>query len=273
MAPKFINKLHNQRVLVIGGSSGIGFAVALGAVEHGANVILSSSNQLKLDRAVDRLKSHIESNGLDPRDISAKTCDLSNLDTVDNNVKSLLEFATREGKIDHVVYTAGNAVRTVPIDKVSVQDIAKMAMVRTTSALILAKHLLGYINQSTNSSLTLTGGTMSWRPSPGWSAMIGAGGGVEPLARGLAIDLKPVRVNCAVPGAIHTELFDGISKDRLESVLQTMRKDSVTGTVGTPEEMAEVYLYFMKNTFATGSSVTADGGRLVGDSKDSDIII
>ncbi|KAI5468081.1 dehyrdogenase/reductase domain-containing protein [Mariannaea sp. PMI_226] len=273
MALKFINKLQNQRVLVVGGSTGIGFAVALGALEHGAHVVLSSSNQIKLDRAVDRLKAHVESGGLSLPDISAKTCDLSNPDTIDDNIKSLLEFATQQGKLDHVVYTAGDAIKTVSIDKVNAHDIPKIGMVRTAGVLILAKYLSSYTNQSTNSSLTLTGGTMSWRPSPGWSVLTGVAGGVESLARGLAVDLKPVRVNCAVPGAIHTELFDSIPEERLEAALKNMRRDTITGSVGTPEEMAEVYLYLMKSTFATGSTVTADGGRMVGDSKDADIII
>ncbi|KAH6889748.1 hypothetical protein B0T10DRAFT_571815 [Thelonectria olida] len=273
MAPKFINKLHDKRVLVVGGSTGIGFAVAQGAVEHGAHVILSSSNQTKLDTAITRLKDHLESNGLAPRDIAGKTCDLSNPDTIEDNVKSLLEFATQGGNIDHVVFTAGDPVRTVAIDKVVLPDIAKASTVRITGAIMLAKHLPKYMTPGTNSSLTLTGGTMSWRPGPGWSVLAGTAAGAEPLSRALAIDLKPLRVNCAVPGAIHTELFDNIPKEILPGVLETMKKDTITGTVGTAEQMAEVYLYLMKSTFATGSTVVADGGRMVGDSKGADITI
>ncbi|KAK7422580.1 hypothetical protein QQX98_001604 [Neonectria punicea] len=273
MTLKFINKLYNQRVLILGGSTGIGFAVAEGAVEHGADVIISSSNQVKLDAAVNRLKKHVEDANLPPRQISGKTCDLSNPDTIEENIKSLLEFAVQGGKIDHVVFTAGDAVKTYSLDKVAVEDLPKIGMVRMTAVIILAKHLPGYIAPSSRSSLTLTSGTMSWRPSPGWSVLASLAGGTEPLARGLAIDLKPVRVNCAIPGAIHTELFDSIPKERIEGALESMSRDTITRSVGTPEEMAEVYLYFMKSTYATGTTVTADGGRLVGDSKDADLTI
>ncbi|KAH8685255.1 hypothetical protein BGZ61DRAFT_495486 [Ilyonectria robusta] len=272
MAPKFINKLNNQRVLVLGGSTGIGFAVAEGALEHGADVIISSSNQTKLDNAVNRLKKHMETANLPERRVSGHTCDLSDPKLIDANILRLLDFATKDGKIDHVVYTAGDAVKTYNLEEIVAENIPKLGMVRVTGAMILAKHLGKYINQETSSSFTLTGGSMSWRPSPGWSVLSSIGGGVEALARGLAIDLKPVRVNCAVPGAIHTELFDTIPEDMIDAALGSMKRDTITRTVGTPEEMAEVYLYFMKSTFATGTSVVADGGRLVGDSKDANII-
>lgn len=108
-------------------------------------------------------------------------------------------------------------------------------------------------------------------PSPGWSTFANVLGSVESLARGLAIDLKPVRVNCVIPGAVHTELFDSIPSDHLEATLESMRKETIMHTVGTPEELAEVYLFLMKSTFSTGTTVTADGGRMVGDSKDVNI--
>ncbi|KAF7551124.1 hypothetical protein G7Z17_g5263 [Cylindrodendrum hubeiense] len=271
MAAKFINKLHNQRVLIIGGSTGIGFAVAEGALEHGADVIISSSRQAKVDNAVSRLKKHLETANLPLRQVSGQTCDLSNPDTMEESIKSLLEFATESGKIDHVVYTAGDAIELRRLDTVSAEDVPKVGMVRVTGAIMMAKHLPKYVNESSRSSFSITGGTMSWRPSPGWSVLTSLG--VESLARGLAIDLKPIRVNCAVPGAIHTELFNTIPEERIEAALESMRRDTITHTVGTPEEMAEVYLYFMKSTFATGTTVTADGGRMVGDSKDANITI
>ncbi|KAJ3512679.1 hypothetical protein NM208_g15291 [Fusarium decemcellulare] len=73
----YINKLKDQRVLVVGGSTGIGFAVAEAALEHGADVIVSSSNQTKIDNAVQKLEKHIEAAQLPLRKVSGKACDLS----------------------------------------------------------------------------------------------------------------------------------------------------------------------------------------------------
>lgn len=265
-ALKYLNKLQNQRVLVVGGSTGMGYAAAEAALEYGANVIVSSSNQGKVDKAVGRLQQHLEDAQLPSRQILGKTCDLADPAGIEENIKALLEFATQDGKLDHVVYTAGDALRIQGLG-VSVEDIHQTSMVRFTAAIILAKHLPKYVTPSLNSSYTLTGGTSTWRPNPGWSVVAGLGGAVGGLARGLAIDLKPIRANCVEPGAVHTELFDMFPADQLEAILEDMGKGNVVGTVGTPEQVAEAYLYFMKNTFVTGATVVVDGGRLVGDSK------
>lgn len=265
---KYTNKLQGRRVLVLGGSTGIGFCVAEAAVEHGAFVTISSSNQTKLDKAVSRLQSHAKAVGISPNNISAKSCDLSNEKTLDQNIVDLLEFATKNGKLDHVAFTAGDALVLPKLGDVTVDNLRGIGVVRAYGTIFLAKHLPKYINQSVHSSLTLTGGSASWRPSAAFAILAGAGAGIEGLGRGFAIALKPVRVNTVQPGAVHTELFGSIPEANLQAVLDGFKKESVTGTVGTPEEVAEAYIYCMKDSFATGGVVESNGGRLVGDSKD-----
>lgn len=267
MAPHFINKLQGKRVLIIGGSTGIGFAVAKAAIEYGAQVILSSSNQTKIDNAIQRLKDHVQDAGLAPPMIEGRTCDLAKLEVLEENVKDLFDSATQDGKLDHVVFTAGDFYQLPRIDTVAVEDIARISMVRVTGCIIVAKHLPAYINQTTESSFTVTASTTQWRPMKGWAVLNGAAGGIQPLTRGLAIDLKPVRVNCVTPGFVRTELFDGFPEEARDGMFAAMKADSVTETVGTPEDLAEAYLYLMKSSFATGSTVVVDGGRAIGDSR------
>lgn len=265
---KYTNKLQGKRVLVLGGSTGIGFCVAEAAVEHGAFVTISSSNQTKLDKAVSRLQSHAKAVGVSPDNITAKTCDLSNADALDKNIIDLLEFATQNGKLDHVAFTAGDALILPKLDDVTVDEIRRLSVVRTYGSIFLAKHLPKYIHQSVYSSLTLTGGSASWRPTAAFAILAGAGAGVEGLGRGFAVALKPVRVNTVQPGAVHTELFGSIPEANLPAVLDSFKKESLTGTVGTPGEVAEAYVYCMKDSFTTGGVVESNGGRLVGDLKD-----
>ncbi|KAL7922209.1 hypothetical protein ACQKWADRAFT_108469 [Trichoderma austrokoningii] len=268
-ALKYTNKLQGHRVLVIGGSSGVGFCVAEAALEHGAQVIISSSNQAKLDGALARLREHVKAANLGDAStlVSAKTCDLSNTDKLDTNVVELFEFATKDGKLDHVVYTAGDALRTAGLADITVQDIHATFHVRNTSAIIIAKHLSKYINSRVQSSFTLTGGTNTRRPMPGWSVLASGGGAGEGLTRGLAVDLRPVRCNSVMLGATQTELFGMFPADKLEPILQSFREDTITGTISTPEEAAEAYIYSMKDSYATGSIIETHGGRLVGDSR------
>ncbi|KAH6892887.1 hypothetical protein B0T10DRAFT_400206 [Thelonectria olida] len=268
MVALYVHKLRSHRVLVLGGSSGIGFAVAEAALEHGADVIISSSNAGKIDNALQRLESHIQTAELSPSKVCGKPCDLASMDTLEENIKNLLEFATQDGKLDHVVFTAGDSFIPPSLESVTVEDISKASMVRVTGAIILAKHLPRYINQSTRSSFTVTSSTTDWRPAgTGWSVLKGAAGGVEPMARALAVDLKPIRVNCVTPGFVRTELFDGFPKEALDSMISSMERDSVLGNMGTASELAKAYIYLMKSTFATGSTVVVDGGRMIGDSK------
>ncbi|KAL7896219.1 hypothetical protein HDV63DRAFT_170772 [Trichoderma sp. SZMC 28014] len=268
-ALKYTNKLQGRRVLVFGASSGVGFSVAEAALEHGAQVIISSSNQKKLDGALARLQEHIKAAGLGDASklVSAKTCDLANVEKIDDNIVEMLEFATKDGKLDHVVYTAGDPLLTAKLTDVTVKQIHAAFQVRNTSAIILAKHLSKYINPSVKSSFTLTGGTNTHRPIPGWSVVASGGGAGEGLVRGLAVDLRPVRCNGVMLGAIHTELFGMFPPDQLEPILQKFRAEAITGTVASPEEVAEAYIYSMKDSFATGAIIETHGGRLVGDSR------
>jgi NAD(P)-dependent dehydrogenase (short-subunit alcohol dehydrogenase family) len=264
---KHTNKLQGQRVLVIGGSSGIGFSAAEAALEHGAKVILSSSSQKKLDTAAARLRDHGEANGLTSVDVTTKTCNLTDPLKLEEEIKGLLEFATQDGKLDHVIYTAGDNLNLTPRTEVTVDIFYAAAMVRNTAVVILAKHLSQYINSDIRSSLTLTSGTNGWRPFPNWGLMSGICSFTEGYARGLAVDLKPVRVNCICPGAVFTELLEATPKDQLDGFLGILKTQALTGTVARPDEVAEAYVLSMKSTFLTGQTIHADGGRLVGDSR------
>ncbi|KAK4082298.1 uncharacterized protein Triagg1_2110 [Trichoderma aggressivum f. europaeum] len=266
---KYVNKLQGHRVLLLGGSSGVGFCVAEAALEHGAQVVISSSNQSRLDKAVSRLKEHIKAANLGDADklVSAKTCDLGNPATIEENVVQLLEFATKDGKLDHVVHTAGDALNVGGLADITIEKINAIFQVRNNAAIILAKYLSKYVNQGVKSSYILTGGTITWRPLPNWSVVAAVGGATEALSRGLAVDLRPVRCNCVVLGAVETELLDSVPADQRKALLDSFRKDSITGTVASPQEVAEAYVYLMKDSYATGAVVETTGGRLVGDSK------
>lgn len=104
---------------------------------------------------------------------------------------------------------------------------------------------------------------MSHRPNKGWTLIAAWGSGVEGITRGLAVDLAPTRVNMVSPGAVHTELFNDISEDKLPGVLKGFSDGTLVGEVGTPENLAEAYLYSMRDGFTTGAMISSDGGRLL----------
>jgi NAD(P)-dependent dehydrogenase (short-subunit alcohol dehydrogenase family) len=256
---KFINKLQGKRVLIFGGTSGIGFAVAEGCVEHGSTVIISGSNRAKLEKTVQRLTTSYPN--LNPSQIITEVCDLSNADNLDTNIKSLLFSVTEGGKkkLDHVVFTAGDALSLPSLATLQVGQLQKGGTVRNIAPAIVAKHLLEFQEKSPNSSFTMTSGVNTTLPSPGWSLLAAGGGFVEALTRGFAVDMAPIRVNVVSPGAIKTELFAGIPDQAIEQ----FKVKTLVKRLGRPEDVAEAYLYFMKDGFVTGAQIDSNGGRLL----------
>ena len=259
---KYASKLHGKRILVFGGTSGIGFCVAEACIEAGGTVIISGSRQPKIDKTIERIKSSYP--GCDNQ-IYGHACDLLDEKALEQNLEALFKFASKDGKekIDHVTFSAGDSFSLTPFAETTIESIHKMGIVRFYAAIMMAKVAQKYMNVSPQSSLTMTGGANSTKPGSNWTVLAGWGSGVEGLCRGLAADLKPIRVNCVAPGAVHTELFDSFSQGQLEGMLDHYRKKTTTGTVGRPEDVAESYLYCMKDRFVTGTVLHSNGGMFV----------
>lgn len=255
-------KLAGSRVLILGGSSGIGFAVAAAALDHGAHVIIASSQESKIKLAIERLKAINKSFA---SKIEGYQCNLSSAENMESNIISLFENATQSkaAPINHIVYTAGDAFSMAPIAEVTIPQIHASMTVRLIGPMMLAKHAAAYMNLASASSITFTSGTNVAKPSKGRSAMIGAVSGIEGFTRGLAVDLAPVRVNCVSPGAIRTELFNRFNQEQLDALMTRFANDTLLGEVGKPEDTAEAYVYFMKDRYATGVILETSGGRLL----------
>jgi NAD(P)-dependent dehydrogenase (short-subunit alcohol dehydrogenase family) len=262
------NRLENAHVLVFGGTSGIGFAIASMALSNNARVTISGSRQPKVDDKVALLRSLYPSLPADR--VSGYAVDLSDMEHLEANLQELFEKATNKGqkKIDHIAFSAGDALNLVQVSEISSpEQIAKGFNVRFTAPVFIAKLLLNnkdyYMPDSPHSSFTLTGGVNTKKPIPGWSIVAGSGGAQEGLMRGLAVDMKPIRVNMVEPGAIATELLAGLG----EVGMERFRRFTLTGEVGRPEDAAEAYGWFMRDWFVTGTIAQTNGGRLLVDEK------
>lgn len=260
MATRYNSVLQNAKVLVLGGSSGIGFCVAEHALSLGAKVTISSSRQAKLDKAVERLNASVKDSSAS---LDGQVCDLSDVDNMRSNLEKLLKSVTQTQLLDHIVFTAGDGIKIRPVAELGLGDIQSMGKVRFFGPMLLGGLAGSYMKQAKTSSITFTSGANVAKPGKGWTAVAGYGSGTEGIGRGLAIDLAPIRVNTVSPGAVHTEMFDEIPEERLSSVLESFRKRSLTDSVGTPEELSEAYVYLMRCSFATGSLVEVNGGSLL----------
>lgn len=262
------NRLQDVHVLVFGGTSGIGYGIASMALSNGARVTISGSNAPKLETKIAALQSTYPS--LPKSHVTGFPCDLSDTDNLEANLKEVFEKATEGGqkKIDHIAFTAGDAVVLPKLNSLVAEDVLKGFRVRLLSCVIIGKLLVSspgrYMPVSTSSSFTITSGTNTLKPAPGWSVGASWGAASEGLSRGLAVDLKPIRVNCVAPGAIDTPLLQGfLAKLQPEHENKFREEGSLLGTWGTPEDTAEAYGWFMKDRFVTGALAESNGGRML----------
>ena len=264
MSPKYAIKLEGKLVVVIGGTSGIGFAVAEACVEYGANVVVASRTQSNIDKTVAAFKTSY------PRAssrIRGHTCNLG-ADNLEPEIVKLFEYATNGGttKVDHVVDTAGEG-RSLGggLQSTTPESIIENFKKRFVGTALLAKVAERYLKPATSSSLTVTTGVLAHKPYKGLAVAIGTGGAKETMARGLAVDMAPIRVNVVSPGVIQTPMLDGVmeSMGGVEAGQAMFRKMSLLGEIGTPEDCAEAYLCSIKSNFMTGAVLHVEGGYLI----------
>ena len=238
------NSLENQRVVVIGGSSGIGFAVARHALAEGASVIIGSSNAANVDGATLRLGAGATGYVVDVRDES-----------------SVADFFAHVGTFDHLVFTAGDWGANRGGGAIAELDLAganATFTVRFWGALAAIKHAQGRISPA--GSVTVTDGVIAHRPRKGAALSTAMAGAIEHLTHALAVDLAPLRVNCVCPGFVLTEVWDSIPEDQREARIQRMTERQPLPRAGDPAEVAEAYLYLMRGGFTTGQVLIVDGG-------------
>jgi NAD(P)-dependent dehydrogenase (short-subunit alcohol dehydrogenase family) len=239
--------LVDQRIVIIGGSSGMGLATARATAAAGAAVTIASGSQQRLEAALSSLA------GL-PGSCDGAVADARS----EADVAALFD---RVGELDHLVYTAADPQTPRPLKDLSLEEARQVSDVRFWGAVAAVKHAASRIRPG--GSIVLTSGTIGVRPVPGAALAASGAAAVEGLARGLAVELAPVRVNAVRPGVIRTPMWDRIPEPQRDAVLATLAERTLTKTVGAPDQIAAAHLYLMENRFVTGTVLTVDGGSVL----------
>src|ERR1700731_728906 len=185
--------LKDKRIIVLGGTSGIGLAVAEAAATDGAQVLVASSDDARVKRALTMLPAGAEGHVLD----------LSNATAIE-------AFFDAVGPLDHLVYTAGESLKLSPLAEGDIARARHFFELRYWGAFMGARW--GHRQIRTGGSIVFTSGGAGARPGPGWSVAASICGAMEGLTRALAVELAPVRVNIVSPGVVKSPLWANMTE-------------------------------------------------------------
>ncbi len=233
--------LAGQRVLCVGGSSGIGRATAQLALAQGAEVTLASRSQDRLAAACAALGPGARAAVLDVTDAAA------------------VEAFFADGPAwDHVVVT-GSDVRIAPVRELPPAD----ALASFDSKFWGFYRVARSARIRPGGSLGVVAGFLATRPAPGRALMGAINGALESLVRGLALELRPVRVNAVSPAMVRTEMWDTLTEAARAEAFARAAAAYPSGCIGEPQDIARQLLLLAATPYATGVVVTLDGGASI----------
>jgi NAD(P)-dependent dehydrogenase (short-subunit alcohol dehydrogenase family) len=238
------NGFENKRVVIIGGSSGIGLAIAEKVTLQGAEVVIVSSKAERVQEAIQSIGGNVRGEAVDVSD-----------------EKAVEGFFTNIGAFDHLVFTAGDSLQLHELADTDLKQARRAFELRYWSALATVKYGSPQIRKG--GSIVLTTGVAGQRPHSGWVIAASVCGTIEALTRALAIELAPIRVNAVSPGVVRTNLWQNMSSVEREQLYESVGKRLPVGRVGEANDIAQAYLYLMQEAFSTGQTVVVDGGTVL----------
>jgi NAD(P)-dependent dehydrogenase (short-subunit alcohol dehydrogenase family) len=231
--------LANKEVVVIGGTSGIGLATAVMAQDAGARVTVVGRDKGRLADAVERLGGNARGVAFDVADETAVEDLFASFDHVDH--VALLAGS----RVDGEIATLDTSTIQVPVND------------RLWGALYVCKHAAPKMSDG---SITICSGVGVARPRRGSAVVAAAAGASEILARAVAQEIAPIRVNVIRPGVIDTPLLTRVAGERRDQMIASQAKRIPLGRIGQAVEIAHAILFLMSNTYVTGTTLTIDGG-------------
>lgn len=226
-------QLADTRILVVGGTSGIGAAVAAQTRAVGAAVTTASRRAAVPDG--DPAATHL-------------ALDIAN----DAAVRAAL---AAQPPFDHVVVTSGGArsgrIRDCPTERFKDAFETKFWGAWRTAA---------FAPFAPEASLTLVSGVFAERPAAGQVAASCVNAAIEALARALAVELAPVRVNAVSPGLVDTPMWQGMPEDKRATYFASVAERLPARRICSSDDVAALILACMTNPTMTGAVLKIDGG-------------
>jgi len=230
----------NRTLVVVGGSSGIGLRLAMRAAAAGAEVIIGGRDPVRLANAVERIGHGARGASVDSRDRG-----------------SLQRFFAPIAQVD-MLFTPGASYQVGAFASDDV-GLAQSPFDGKFWPQYWAVHA-ALPKLSNDAAIVLVAGAAGARPIKGGTAYAACNAAIEGLARGLATELAPQRVNVISPGTLDGELWQARPAAQREAAFDHARRSSLLQREGGVEDAADAAFYLLGNRYTTGSTLYPDGG-------------
>lgn len=235
--------MSKERVLIIGGSSGMGLAAARLLQSQGYDITIAGRTLNKLEEAAKTIPG----------------AEMAQLDLLDEaSVKSYFQSSR---PFHHLVISAADFI-VGPFLELDSKEARRFFDSKFWGQYTAAKY--GAAKIPAGGSITFFSGIASQKPSQGLAVASAINGAIESLTRALAFELAPIRVNAISPGIIETPVWNGMPAEKRKAFFQNAAAALPARKIGQPEDLAQAVRFLIECPFMTGEVLSCDGGgRLI----------
>ncbi|MBI50705.1 MAG: 2-deoxy-D-gluconate 3-dehydrogenase [Chloroflexi bacterium] len=244
--------LNGKTAVITGGNGGIGFGMAVGLAEAGANIVIAARNETKTSESINRLKGM----GTECEGIQVEVTEES---SVQQMVSKTID---RFGSLDILINNAGIGIRKLP-HEYTIKEWNKVVDINLTGAFICSKEVYPHMKENGGGKI-INIGSMTSIFGLDWAvAYASSKGGIVQMTKTLAVSWAKdnIQANSILPGWIHTDLTQGLKdnfRDRYDHILTRIPHERW----GEPNDLAgtAVFLSSKASNYVTGVSIPVDGG-------------
>lgn len=253
-----ISSFTGKKTVIIGGTSGIGLAVAQRVLDAGGEAVVTGRTKDSVDKALETLAKHGKAHGI--------AADLRNRPDVDSLIVSL---TYEHPDAVYLVNSAGE-FSALPFLEHSPADFDRYADINRGLFFVTREFAANLVAREGNGSIVFIGSVWAHQaigatPSSAYSV---AKAGLHALTQHLALELAPhIRVNCVAPAVIKTPIFGkNLTDDELTAALAPFNAFHPLGRIGEPDDVAASVEFLLSDAagFITGVTLDVDGGVMAG---------